>query len=287
LPLSLVAVVPWGFLQFIVDVPIDYIWLIMMILVAVWMLWWKWTVDDDEFVNYSIYKRAYPDLSALKAALLMMSSKFRRKSRRVILAYLSSSPNLQRPWALTSAIDPLKPGRVLTGYADGSVRLWDISAGRLLMRRWGPFKAVVSAAFSPDGVYAVTASYDGTARLWNARSGEEMRILRHAGAVNTASFSPDGTRIVTASDDGTARLWDTASGECLVIFHGHSAGVNSAVFSSDGAKVVTGADDCTARIWRTFPTTQTLIDEARRLLAVIKAQDGPVQNSVSRTDSAA
>ena len=269
-----VAALVLGFLlHFIVDVDINDIWLYMMVPVAVLLSLWKWISDDDEFVSYAIYKRAYPDLSALNTTLLMMSSKFRRKSRRLILAYLSSTANARRFWGLTAAIDPLDPGRVLTGYADGSVRLWDIRAGTVLMRLNGHSNAVVSATFSRDGVYALTASYDGTARLWNARSGEEMRILRHAGAVNAASFNPECTRIVTASDDCTARLWNTASGECLVIFHGHSAGVNSAVFSRDGAQVVTGADDCTARIWRTFPTTQTLIDEARRLLRNLKEGD--------------
>jgi eukaryotic-like serine/threonine-protein kinase len=68
--------------------------------------------------------------------------------------------------------------------------------------------AVKSAAFSPDGKRVVTASYDRTARLWDADSGALLATLRgHEGRVWSAAFSPDGKRVVTASEDKTARLW--------------------------------------------------------------------------------
>ena len=68
---------------------------------------------------------------------------------------------------------------------------------------------VASAAFSPDGSRIVTASGDGTARIWDAATGKEIVVLRsHDAAVTSAAFSSDGSRIVTASDDKTARIWD-------------------------------------------------------------------------------
>ena len=59
--------------------------------------------------------------------------------------------------------------------------------------------AVFSAAFSPDGARIVTASADGTARIWDAATGSPVgEPLRQRDAVFSAAFSPDGARIVTA-----------------------------------------------------------------------------------------
>ncbi len=58
----------------------------------------------------------------------------------------------------------------------------------------------VSVSFSPDGTRIVTGSSDGTAKVWDARTGAPLLDLKgHTGWWYSASFSPDGTRIVTGS----------------------------------------------------------------------------------------
>ncbi|RFP57925.1 MAG: hypothetical protein BJG00_011765, partial [Limnothrix sp. CACIAM 69d] len=59
---------------------------------------------------------------------------------------------------------------------------------------------VTAAQFSPDGQRIVTASWDKTARLWDAKTGQEIaKLAGHEGDVRAAQFSPDGQRILTAS----------------------------------------------------------------------------------------
>jgi len=105
--------------------------------------------------------------------------------------------------------------------------------------------------FSSDGARIVTASVDGTARVWDAGSGRVIAVLSgHANAVRSAAFSPDGSRVITAGDDGTARIWDVVDGEVLAVLRGHTGPVGSARFSPDGALVLTAGADGTARVYK-------------------------------------
>lgn len=108
--------------------------------------------------------------------------------------------------------------------------------------------SVVSITFSPDGNKIATASLDGTARLWNTSSGQELFKLAHDGPVNYVAFNPDGTLIATASRDNSARIWDASSGRELFRFM-HNDNVNYITFSPDGSKVATASSDTTAKVW--------------------------------------
>ena len=78
----------------------------------------------------------------------------------------------------------------------------------------------------------VTASWDNTARLWDAATGTEIAVLKaHEEWVWSAAFSPDGRRVVTASWDNTARLWDAATGTEIAVLKAHEEWVGSAAFS--------------------------------------------------------
>ena len=121
---------------------------------------------------------------------------------------------------------------------------------RLQQTLRGHDKPVYEAAISPDGKRVVTASFDNTARLWDAETGKEIAVLKaHEGGVTAASFSPDGKRVVTASDDATARLWDAETGKEIAVLKAHVGEANGARFSPDGRRIVSAGNDNVARIW--------------------------------------
>ena len=119
---------------------------------------------------------------------------------------------------------------------------------------------VSDAKFSPDGTRILTASYDGTARIWDAATATVIAILNgHTREVVTASFSPDGKWVLTGSSDGTARIWDTLTGAETVNLKGHTREIVTASFSSDGEFVVTASIDSTIRIWKVKAGTEVAV----------------------------
>jgi WD40 repeat protein len=113
----------------------------------------------------------------------------------------------------------------------------------------------------------VSTSQDGTARVWDGRTGELSAALHgHDGPIRTASFSPDGLLLLTGSDDGTARLWTVHTGE-VASLNGHEKAVWRASFSPDQRTVATASEDHTARLWsvtgtplRTYPMDAEVSD---------------------------
>jgi WD40 repeat protein len=105
--------------------------------------------------------------------------------------------------------------------------------------------------FSPDSQHLLTGSDDGTARVWNVRSGAlERTLLGHEGPVFSVSYSDDGQRIATAGSDGTVRIWPPDGGDAVILV-GHEGPVNTAEFNARGDRVVSAGADGTIRIWDT------------------------------------
>ncbi|MEU9155387.1 trypsin-like peptidase domain-containing protein [Streptomyces sp. NPDC048417] len=135
---------------------------------------------------------------------------------------------------------------------EASASLQDAAALPLHRTLTGHEREVYSVAYSPDGRTLATGSTDGTARLWDSRTGRTRTVLRgHSDAVWSVAFSPDGRTIATGSTDRTARLWDVTTGRLRRVLSGHTDGLNSVAFAPDGRTLATGANDDTARLWDT------------------------------------
>jgi cell division protein FtsB len=106
--------------------------------------------------------------------------------------------------------------------------------------RFKHHEAVLFAQFSPDAKRIVTASRDGTAVVWDAKSGKALTpALKHDQIVWFAQFSPDSARVLTVSDQA-ARIWNVSDGK-PVIEPLRQKLITSAQFSPDGRSLASAA----------------------------------------------
>ena len=111
--------------------------------------------------------------------------------------------------------------------ANGTAALWSVATQHRIgvPMTWGGSVAggpiasgtvaggpVAAVAFSPDGAMLATAGADGSIRLWDVATQQEVGTPMTAGPepVYALAFSPDGAMLATAGADGSARLWDVA-----------------------------------------------------------------------------
>ncbi len=100
-------------------------------------------------------------------------------------------------------------------------------------------------AFTPDGERAVTVSSDETVRLWNLKTGQEIRQYKgHIGAVAIASLPSEDVRRTSGPGRRTTRcVWDVPQPRLVLSLTGHQG-------AADGMAIVP-TDDWLSRERRT------------------------------------
>ncbi len=68
-------------------------------------------------------------------------------------------------------------------------------------------------AYSPDGTKVATAQWDGTIRIWDARTGRQLAKISDLGqdVVEGVAWSPDGRTLAVTDWDPSLRLYDVAT----------------------------------------------------------------------------
>lgn len=153
-------------------------------------------------------------------------------------------------------------GRILAAACasrDGyPIMLYEIPSGRFMKELFGHLNIIYDLCWSRDDHYILTASSDGTARIWKNEVGstKTFRVLPHPAFVYTAKFHPAVKElVVTGCYDSVIRIWkvDMREDSAILIrqFDTHRSFINSLCFDVEGHHMYSG--DCTGVVvvWNT------------------------------------
>lgn len=125
-----------------------------------------------------------------------------------------------------------------------------LAASHLRTRLDGHTDTVRHVAWSPDGSRLATASRDGTARVFDARSGRSVLVLSSDGSmVESVAWSPDSSRVATAGRERVIRIWDASSGDPVRLLTGMTDVGRQVAWSPDGEHIAATSKDGVVRVW--------------------------------------
>jgi WD40 repeat protein len=138
--------------------------------------------------------------------------------------------------------------KVVASGGAGIVKLWDVATGKEMAGpKATPTHDIQCLALSPDGKVLAVGGQSGL-RLWDRTAGKEFRHLPDR-TVYELAFAPDG-KVLAASGGSNIDLWDLATGKQLLHRPGHNDEVESMAVSPDGKLLVsTSYSDGTLYFW--------------------------------------
>lgn len=173
---------------------------------------------------------------------------------------------------------------LISGSEDNTIKIWELSTGKLVRTLTGHTNWISSLAISPDGQTLVSGSGDNTIKVWQWQTGQLIRTLTgHSYDVNSLVMTPNGQTLVSGSGDNTIKIWQLQTGQLIRTLTRHSYGVNSLAITPDGQTLVSGngnvwplGDNYTIKIWqlKTGIPNRTLTEHLGNVGTVAITPDG-------------
>ncbi|MDJ0697774.1 WD40 repeat domain-containing protein [Mastigocoleus sp. MO_188.B34] len=195
--------------------------------------------SSDRFLNLDRLRRRTAFESSIKALELSIKAAIKMQNR----LWLYPGINTQVKLTLLNTVNNVATPNVLGGHA-GIVNF---------------------ISFNQDGKLLASASFDNTVKLWNAKTGKQIKtFFGHTDFIHAVSFSPDGKLLASASRDSTVKLWNISTGKLIKTLSGHTKNdwIYGVSFSPDG-KILNSVGRKVVKRWNvdTGKEIKTLIND--------------------------
>lgn len=167
----------------------------------------------------------------------------------VCTKFLTPSPSARAHSPAVTSIASF-PSLVASGYADGSIRIWDFDKGTCETTLNGHKGAVTALRYNKLGSLLASGGKDNDIILWDV-VGETglFRLRGHRDQVTDLVFLESGKKLVSSSKDKFLRVWDLETQHCMQIISGHHSEIWSIDVDPGERFLVSGSADLELRFY--------------------------------------
>ncbi|TNM85760.1 hypothetical protein fugu_008031 [Takifugu bimaculatus] len=174
-------------------------------------------------------------------------------------------------WVRSIAVEPGNQWFV-TGSADRTIKIWDLSSGKLKLSLTGHISTVRGVAVSHRSPYLFSCGEDKQVKCWDLEYNKVIRHYHgHLSAVYGLDLHPTIDVLVTCSRDATARVWDIRTKANAHTLTGHTNTVATVRCQAAEPQIITGSHDSTIRLWDLIAgkTRATLTNHKKSVRSVV------------------
>jgi WD40 repeat protein len=147
--------------------------------------------------------------------------------------------------------DARSPYRIVSGGADGKVRVWNVSSShRAMVASLKEHRGAVNCIkVNKDFSQCVSASADGSCIVWDLERLVRIIAFFEPNVFLSILYHPDESQMLTCGSNFKITYWDASDGQAIRVIEGGDAPMTAIDIDSTGEFFVSGSEDKLVKIW--------------------------------------